>query len=274
MALCLLGVVCGPVAAQTRQLARESAEYLLQRFGKQAVREGAEVLAQRIETLAGRHGNEVFQALRKVGPKVFQVVEHAGEHASKAVGIMARHGEPGVAWVLKRPKGMALMLTHGEEAAAVLVRHPGGIVEPVLEQVGKPAVKALQAVGPQSGRRLAIMQSAGDLAKIGRTPELMDVIFRYGEKAMEFIWANKGSLAVGTALAAFLANPEPFVNGVRQLTQIAAENVVRPLAEVPGQVAREAASSVNWTLLAIISALVILVLLLPLSWKFLWAQRA
>jgi len=251
LVLGLAGILYCPelVLAQGRgQAARAAADFLIERFGPQAAREGVEVLARRIESLAVKHGDEVFMAVRKVGPRFFEVVEAAGANSAKAVRIMAEHGEPGVAWVLTRPNAMKLLSLHGEEAAAVLVRHPGGICEPVIEQFGAPAVRALRGVGPQGGRRLAMMLSDGELAKIGRTPELLDVVARYGDRAMEFIWKHKFTLAGTATIAVFLANPEPFISGARDITQIAAENAVKPLFEVPGKVAQEAASRLNWDL--------------------------
>jgi hypothetical protein len=68
-----------------------------------------------------------------------------------------------------------------------------------------------------------MMAEGGELAALGRSPEIMDVIARYGAPAMDFIWRNKGPLAVGTALTAltaFLANPKPFIDGTSQLDRL------------------------------------------------------
>ena len=92
------------------------------------------------------------------------------------------------------PKGMQLFLKHGDEAAAVLVKHKG-IAEPILEKLGQPAVKALQATNTQGCRRLSMMLESGELAKIGRSQEILDVIGRYGDRAMNFVWQHKGALA-------------------------------------------------------------------------------
>ena len=260
----VLGVVVvfcqpAPLQAQGRvQAARAAAEFLVERFGPAAAREGVEVLAQRIESMAVRHGDEVFLAIRKVGPSFFKVVEEAGVNGGKAVSVMAKHGEGGIAWVLKRPRAMVMLLREGgEEAAAVLVKHPGGICEPLIEQCGAPAVKALQSVGPQGGRRLAMMMSDGELAGIGRSPELLSVIGEWGEKGMDFVWKHKEALAITTVLTAFLANPEPFINGTRDITQIVAENAVKPIANIPGEVAKEAARGINWTLVFLVCLLLV-----------------
>ena len=221
--------------------AQEAAEYLLQRFGREAAREGATALARKIEVYAARHGDEFLRALRQVGPRTFHLVEEAGTHGSKAVQVLARHGEHGAAWVVSRPKGMQLFLKHGDEAAAALVRHKG-IAEPVLDKLGQPAIKALQATNAQSGRRLSMMLENGELARIGRTSEVLDVIGRYSDKAMTFVWDHKGALATTAGLTAFLADPEAFMNGTTKLVGVVAENTIKP-------VVTEVARGTNWTII-------------------------
>lgn len=240
-------VMAGSAWADAKsRAAKEAAEYVLQRFGRGAVREGTEVLARKIETAAARHGDDVFAAVRKVGPRALPLVEEAGAHGSQAVKVLARHGEAG-AIVVARPAAMKLIAKHGDEAASVLVKHAGGVGEPLVEQFGGAGVKALASTGSQGGRRLATLLADGDLAKMGRTQELLEIIGKYGDRAADFVWKNKGSLAVGTTLAAFLANPEPFLNTANAATQVVAENTLKPLAQTPGVFAAEVAKGTNWT---------------------------
>ena len=70
-------------------------------------------------------------------------------------------------------------------------------------------------------------------------------------------WASALALTVAAALTAFLADPEPFINGTRDLAQIVGENVVKPLAEVPGKVAAEAAVRVDWTIAVVVIAMAV-----------------
>ena len=207
-----------------------------------------ETFARKIETYAARHGDDFIKAVRQVGPRTFHLVEEAGVHGNKAVKVLARHGEHGAVWVVSRPKGMQLFVKHGDEAAAMLVKHKA-IAEPVIEKLGKPAVKALQAANIQSGRRLAMMLEGGELAKIGRSHELLEVVAKYGDRAMSFVWEHKAALATTVGLTAFLANPEAFINGARDITQIVGENVVKPVVQAPGLVAVEVAKGTNWTVI-------------------------
>src|SRR5258708_19368954 len=75
------------------QAAKEVAEYVMARFGRQVVREGTEALARRIELVAAQHGSEVFEAVRKIGPRALPLVEEAGVHGRQAARIMAQHGD-------------------------------------------------------------------------------------------------------------------------------------------------------------------------------------
>ena len=113
---------------------------------------------------------------------------------------------------------------------------------------GSAAVEALGAIGPRGGRRLAMMAEGGELAAIGRTPELMQVITRHGDAAMDFIWRNKGPLAVGTTLTGFLANPEAFINGTTQLAGTVGNAAVKPLVQEAGR----AVSSLIWAVLVLV----------------------
>lgn len=226
-------------------LAREAAEYVIRKFGKEAAEVGVETLTQKLETLAVKHGDDVFLAVRKVGPRTIRIIEEAGEHGLESVKLMARYGDDAV-WVVAKKNRMAIFVKYGDDAAETMMKH-GEIAEPLLSSFGKPAAGALKSVSSQNARRLAMLADDGQLAKIGQTPELLEVVAKYGDRAADFIWQNKGALTVAAALAAFLANPEPFLDGVTDITTI----VVKPIADVPGKVASEAAKHTNWTVVIV-----------------------
>jgi hypothetical protein len=232
---------------------RGVAQAVARRVGKEAAKEGAASLGARIEALAARHGEETITAVDKIGPAAIPILEQAGEHAPQAARLLARYGEKGLALVC-RPRSLALVARYGDEAAQVMLKHPG-VAEALLEAYGRPAMKALQSLGGRQGRSLARLWEQGGLRAIGRTKELLALIGRYGDPAMEFIWKHKGSLTVATVLAAFLADPEPFINGAKDLGKVAVEQMagaaVRPLAKGAGQVAQKAARGMNWVLLGV-----------------------
>lgn len=206
--------------------ARELAESLFGQFGTKVGRSVPE-LAGRIEGVAARYGDEALLALRKGGPSALGLVEAAGMDGAKAVRVLAIHGEQGAARVLSRPTAMKQFPQHGEEAAAVLCRHPG-VAEPLIQRGGAGAVQALAKLEAQSGRRLAMLMEK-EVAEVGRHPQLLAVVEKHGERAVSFLWRNKGTIAGGTALTAFLLDPEPFLNGTRDLAAVAGETVVQPV---------------------------------------------
>jgi hypothetical protein len=256
LALALTLAIMSPArAGGPAKAVQEAAEFLLKKFGREVAGEGAEKLTGRIASAVSRHGDNVLIAVRRVGPRALSLADEAGEHAPQAMRLLTRYGDDAVT-VLSRPKGMALFARYGDDAASALIKHQG-VAEPLVERMGRPAVEALGAVGARSGRRLVMMADGGELAALGRTPEVMGVIARYGDPAMEFIWRNKGALAVGTALTAFLANPQPFIDGTTQLTGTVAENAVRPAVVAAGNVAQEAAGFLRWSLTIVVAALAV-----------------
>jgi hypothetical protein len=250
--------IAPPAFAQAKtKLAQEVAEYIVQRFGREAAKDGASALARRIEQAAVAHGDEVFKAVRLIGPRALPLIEEAGAHSKQVARLLAEHGEAGAVFVASRPNALRLLARHGEEAASVLVK-TRGVAQPAIESLGEPAVRAFGSLSTRQNARLLAMMAGegGELARIGRTPELLAVIEKYGDRAMQFIWNHKGSLAVGAALTAFLIDPEPFLNGFKDLSKVVAENVVKPLADVPAIATKEAAAEVarktNWTLVFLV----------------------
>jgi hypothetical protein len=242
-------VLASPVLAGPKtKAAQEAAEYLLSKFGKEAAEQGTEKLATKLESLAVKNGDEVFEAARKVGPTAVKAVEEAGEQGSKVAKLLAREGDRAL-WVAENPQRVKLLAEYGDEAAEAMIKHKG-IAEPLITELREPAAKALAALDPQQARQLAKLAEGGELAKIGRSSELLDTIARFGNRGMDFVWKNKGALAVSAVLAAFLADPEPFIDGSRELAETATTAVVAPVAT---HVAKDA----NWTWLGIVALLVL-----------------
>jgi hypothetical protein len=227
------------VAGVKSQAAREAAEYVLKKFSREAAEETVETLASKMERLALQNGDEVFEAARKVGPDALRLVDEAGEHGPQAAKLLGRMGDDAVS-IVRDADQWARYLKYGDDAAEAMARHKG-LCGPLLDNFQEPAARALKSMNSQSARRLAMMADSGELAKIGRSKELLDTIARFGDKGMDFVWRNKLPLATGVILAAFLADPQPFIDGTRDLTSVVTQEVGKPLAE-------EVAGSTNWTL--------------------------
>ncbi len=220
-------------------LARELVEFVTRRFSKEVAEEGSDVLTRKVESLLVKYGDEVAEAVRRVGPRSIKLLDDAAaEGAQQSARLLAKHGDDAV-WVVGNQSRRLIASKFGDDAAEAMIKH-GEIAEPVLELAGKSAASALRNISTKNGRQMKMMMDEGELVKIGRTSELMNVVAKYGDNAMEFVWKNKGALLVGTALAAFLANPEPFINGTKDLAAVATKVAIEPLA-------KEIGSRTNWT---------------------------
>ncbi len=87
----------------------------------------------------------------------------------------------------------------------------------------------------------------------------MGVVGKYGDSAMVFINKHWKALAVGTACLAFVNDPEPFINGTKELVVGGADVLVRNVAKRWPKESRAArtgpssSASWPWGFLAVIS---------------------
>jgi hypothetical protein len=238
----------GPARAGVMSKAlRETFEFIGRKFGRQVLEEGAERVSVRMTRLASQHGEElVATAFRKVGPRAGRLVEEAGDRGGLALGLLARHGEEAIP-LIARSSALGKVARFGDNAAVAIIKH-GTVGEQLVGQFAKEGAEALVKVTPRNGRRLAMMAAEGRLK-----PELVQVIARYGDPACAFIWRNKGALAIGAALTAFVTSPGPFLEGTQKVTAAVADATVKPIAV-------GVATNTNWTLLAVIGTAILVVL--------------
>jgi hypothetical protein len=229
---CLQGMQSEALAQGKVGLARELVEQLSRTFAKEVADEGAEKLTRRVTSVLAKVGDEGSEAISKVGPRAVRLIEEAGEDSVKTARLLAKYGDEAV-WAVDDPARRALITKFGDDAGEALVRH-GSIAEKVLVQTGEPAVAAFKSLSAQNGRRLAMLSEETATQSLAKSPDLLAVVGKYGDRGMDFIWRNKGALAAGTALAVFVANPEPFLDGTMDLAEIAASQVAKPLVEQIG----------------------------------------
>jgi hypothetical protein len=120
---------------------------------------------------------------------------------------------------------------HIDDVARVAARHTLGATP--LSALSR----AMPRLTPRSVRRLAILAEDGALARSGRWGELVAVIEQHGDRAMDFVWRHKGALAVTAGLGTFLADPEAFLGGGRELVAGAAQEATQPIALMAGTAA-------------------------------------
>lgn len=242
-ALLVLSLLCAQSAA-ARRVARE----VVESFGREAV----EAAEPRVVRLIEAYGEEAGTVLRKVGPPGVSALERFGAPAMK---ILGRWGDDGVRLLaVEGESAIAAFGRYGEEGVELMIRHPG---------VGRDLLAQFGAQIARAPLRTESMITLGRLAEpiqaSGRSAEILAVVEKYGDRACDFLWRNKGTIFVGAVLAAFLRDPKPYIDGVRELA-------VEPATAV----ARDAAAQTNWTLVAI-SGMLILSTWLGLKWA--WASR-
>lgn len=218
------GVVRRAVNAAVRTAAREGAE------------EVGEATARQAASLVARYGDDAAKALKRLGPKAAKLIDEAGPAGQSAAKLLSRYGDD-AAWVVRHRKALDLFTKYGDDAGEALVRH-GEMVIPLIDDLGQPAARALSKLNGQNARRLVMLHRSGDLQKAGpHRDDVIDVIIRYGDKAMDFIWRNKGALFVGATLVAFVSDPEAFLNAGVHLVGTA----VHATGEAVGTVVSQAA---------------------------------
>ena len=243
----------------------------------------AKVIAETVETLAQhlirtgtRSARPAVTALEKAcvenGPRMTQlahsmggwktmikVVEEAGENGPKLTKLMVREGDKAI-HIIQRPGSTAIFIKHGDDSIKSLLNHKG-IAEELIDAGGKPAISALNNLSPRSGRLLSKLsrEAEAETAALAKNPQVLEVIRKYGDEGMRFIWDNKGSLAVASVLTAFLADPERFMKGAAPLV----EPIAGPVSKATGEVAKQVAAVFPWNLAVIAGALLTGICVVP-----------
>jgi hypothetical protein len=268
--------------------AGELARFVLRKFGAKAVAEGGEALARRIASTAARHGDDVFHAVRRIGPRALSLADDAGKHAPHVLKFVAKHGDDAAAVMTKQSMKL---LSLGDDAGRALLRHKS-VVVPMLETYGSTAARALATVTPQNGRRLVMLAKTFD--RVQQTKKVVEVVAKYGDRAVNWMWANKGALATAAACSAFLADPEAFMSGARKLTDTVAKQVVVPVSSavidgsvkigdsllrhavkpVVTEMSRAAARSMPWGTLAAVALAGFAGLASLAAWRLRWLVPA
>jgi len=231
-ALIVVLSLCCAQSAAARRVARE----VVESFGREAV----EAAEPRVARLIEAYGEEVATVLRKVGPSGVQVVERFGASGLK---ILSRWGDDGLRLLaVEGEAAVASMAKYGEEAVELMIRHPG-VGRDLLAQFGAQVLR--RPLTTESV--VALNRLAEPIRNSGRSAEILAVVEKFGDRACDFLWRNKGTIFLTAVLTAFLNDPQPYLDGVKQL-------VVQPAT----QVAQDAASRTNWTLVVVVAVLVVL----------------
>ena len=207
------GEASAQASSAARKAAKELMEFLRTRFAREVAEEGAEKVESRLAVAITKHGDDVAAAARRVGPRVtLSAAERWGADGAK---FLSAFGDDGARLLATNgPGAMTVMKNLGEEGVDLMIRTNSGITARRLPDIAE-AIKAS-----------------------GRSRDVLAVLEKYGDRACNFMWRNKGTIFAAAALTAFLANPAPYLDGVARLV------------EAP---ARQIAASTNWTAVLLVA---------------------
>lgn len=246
-----MGVLLAVVSLACAQsgAARKVAREIVEAFGKEAI----EQAEPRVAKLVERYGDDVARALSKSGAPGVALLEKYG---AAGVRILSKWGDDG-ARVLAAEGDAAVraLASWGDDAVEFMIRHPG-VGKDFLLHFGGRAVRA-----PLSTESVVVLNRLADpIRKSGHSARLLDAVERFGDRACAFLWRNKGTIFLSAALVAFLADPQPYVDGVKEL-------LVDPAAGAAGEAVRRA----NWTVIFLASFLAFGALV---TWRLgLWRRK-
>lgn len=214
----LLFVALLPVASAVANppaiVIREVAEYLMKRSSRLAAK-GAQAVTSQVTDAVTKYGPDALPFLRKAGPDGLQILDNAGANAPDVIKLVLKRGD-NVVHVISKPRNLTIFVKHGDNAIDALAKHPG-LAEDMIERFGSSGATAMTKVSRANAQHLAILAKKDPVMATGQADQLLKIVGKYGDNAAEFIWKNKVVLASSAVLAAFLADPEPYLNGAKEL---------------------------------------------------------
>ena len=186
---------------------------------------------------AGEEASRQFlEIVARRGDQAVDVLWQAHRRGIPALQMVGRYGEDAVE-MLTNPRAARLIQKHGADVAGALIRHGDRALD-LIETYGDDAARLLRQLDAEEASRLYALLKGSSKLPLDRqqTQLLWKRLRQYGKPLLEFMWQHRKELAVAGVLAAFLANPEPFVTGARDLAEVIAENTLKPLAETPQKV--------------------------------------
>lgn len=254
-------------AGVTTKAINETVEYLSKKFGREVAEQGVETVTRKVEVLATKYGDNALIATRKLGPQALKYADEAGDLAGDSLRIMSRYGDDAVR-IVSKPEVLKLAVKYGDDATESIIKYGPDMMTPVIGKYGDDAARAMNKLSKPEAIELATKMADPAFAKLAAPDKLLGVVGKYGDNAMVFINKHWKALAVGTILIAFVNDPEPYLNGTKELivgsADVVAKNIIKPVAE-------GMASGTNWTIFLGIVAVGILAVI---SFKIYLKQRA
>lgn len=199
----------------------------------------ATALGKRALLVRTKHGDEAFQFIQKNGRGSLIAIEKAGEFAPDIIRLHKKIGKKAF-YLAETKRGQTLIMQLGDEVAEPITKL-GKKSYPLLEDFGAKAVPLLKKCDDVDVKKLNILKKHNVISQTSEGAAILDICGKYGKKGIDYVYANKKKLLTMAVLTTFITDPEPYINGVKDLGSIAITNVAAPVAQ-------EAAKSIHWNL--------------------------
>ncbi len=199
-------------------LARDLAEAVLRKAGKQSDDLAVRELEQQFVKLFNRLGPDCEPFLKRFGKDGAEILERAGQKGNQL--LKWYQSAPGPSFYLLRDKEkLEWTLQYGKTAFDAMIRHPGAAEVLIRKHGAQGAAWALN-LDRNSVLKLAKLETSGWTSRhFPDSKTLSDFVRNQGSAGIKFIWKHRTRLAAAGALTWFMTDPESFINGTRSLMQ-------------------------------------------------------
>ncbi|MCM2373995.1 hypothetical protein [Aporhodopirellula aestuarii] len=194
-----------------------------------------------------RCGEEVDEAIRVGDGTIVVADEIVGQQAEWVGKLYGRYGDDAHR-IIANTNAMEIVTQYGDDVAVAVIKH-GELAVGLVNRHGVQAADALTRVSSRNARRLDMLSREGVFSATEQSPLLWKQVIARGDEAADFIWRNKGALTTATVLAAFLTDPDPFIDGVEQLSA--------PIGETINDAVRLPLTFLAWISVIVIAVVVV-----------------
>lgn len=183
--------------------------------------------AQDIEKIVSKYGSQSIPFIKSFGKEGIKILENIDEFAGKKIIKLFEKIGNDTYYIINDATKLKLFLKYGDDAAEILLKFPG-IADDIIQEFGAKGLKALQNItNREDAAKLALILSETNAKKW--TDEIFEIIEKFGQKGLDFIWKNKGKLFLAGVGYSFFNNPEPYING---MTTLVGDKVIEPIIKV------------------------------------------
>lgn len=253
----------------TARAAREMMDAAVQRSSSRAFSRLVRESPDQVLAIARRYGDDGLVAVSRHGRPAMRVLLNSSDEAAAPVlRMIQRHGDDAVR-MGQSPQGLRILATENDTMFRVM-HQTRGQAYPLLDRYGPRGADVLSRLSASESRQLIQLQRGRHFSD-SQFRQILDVVGEYGDRALRFIWEHKGTLALASVFVAFVADPQPFIDGTKDLTGL----VMQTAAEQAGETVRSVFAMIRWNVwIGVLLAVVGAKILIRQGWKMYCQRKA